>query len=64
MAFSVLLQVGMVDGHGYDDQQEDAICDLHGLWQMIQSTFKPIFRWFWLIGYTYELLRCLDLKIW
>ena len=59
-----LVQVGMVNGHGYDDQQEDAICDVRGPWQTIQSTFKPVYCWFWLIGYAYELLRCLDLKIW
>ena len=55
------VQVGTVDGHGYDGQQVDTICDICGSWQMIQSTFKPVFRWFWLIGYTYKLFRCLDL---
>ena len=60
----VLVQVDPVNGHGYDGQQEDAICNVCGLWQTIQSTFKPVFRWFRLIGYAYELLRCLDLKIW
>ena len=43
MACSVLVQVGTVDGHGYDGQQEDAICEVSGPWQTIQSTFKPIF---------------------
>ena len=56
--------VGMLDGHGYDGQQKDTICDICGPWQMIQSTFKPDFHWFWLIGYDYELLRCLDVEIW
>ena len=32
MACSVLVQAGMVDGRGYNGQQEDAICG-----QMIQS---------------------------
>ena len=31
MACSVLVQVGTVDGCGYDGQQEDAICDIRGL---------------------------------
>ena len=31
MACNVLVQVGTVDGHGYDGQQEDAICDVSGL---------------------------------
>ena len=31
MACNVLVQVGMVDGRGYDGQQEDAICDVRGL---------------------------------
>ena len=49
MACNVLVQVGTVSGRGYDGQQEDAICDIRGPWQMIQSTFKPVFRWFnWL----------------
>ena len=30
MACNVLVQVGMVDGRGYDGQQEDAICDIRG----------------------------------
>ena len=64
MACSMLVQVGRIDGYGYDGQQEDTICDVHGPWQTIQSTFKPVFRWFWLIGYTYELLKCLDLETW
>ena len=32
MACNVLVQVGMVDGHGYDGQQEDTICDIRGPW--------------------------------
>ena len=63
-ACCVLVQVGTVDGHGYDGQQEDAICDVRGSWQTIQSTFKPVYCWFRLIGYAYKLLRCLDLEIW
>ena len=53
MACNVLVQVGMVDGRGYDGQQEDAICEVCGLWQMIQSIFKPVCRRFQLIGYAY-----------
>ena len=49
--------VDMVDGHGYDGQQDDTIYDVCGLWQMIQCTFKSVFCWFQLIGYAYELLR-------
>ena len=30
MACSVLVQVGAVNGCGYDGQQEDAICDICG----------------------------------
>ena len=30
MACNVLVQVGTVDGRGYDGQQEDAICDVRG----------------------------------
>ena len=43
IARSALVQVGMVNGRGYDGQQEDAICDICGTWQMIQTTFKPVF---------------------
>ena len=31
MTCNVLVQVGTVDGLGYDGQQEDAICDVRGL---------------------------------
>ena len=64
MAWNVLVQVGTVDGRGYDVQQEDAICNVRGPWQTIQSAFKPICCWFWLIDYACKLLRCLDLEIW
>ena len=43
MACSVLVQVGTVDGRGYNGHQVDAICDACGPCQMIQSTFKPVF---------------------
>ena len=56
--------VGMVDGHGYDGRQKDAICDVRGPCLTIWSTFKPVCHWFRLIGYAYELLRCLDVEIW
>ena len=56
--------VGMVDGYGYDGRQKDAICDICGPCLTIRSTFKPVCCWFQLIGYTYELLRCLDVEIW
>ena len=56
--------VGMVDGRGYDGRQKDAICDVRGPCLTIWSTFKPVCRWFRMIGYTYELLRCLDVEIW
>ena len=36
------------------------ICDVHGSCLTIRSTFKPVCRWFRLIGYAYELLRCLN----
>ena len=55
--------VGTVDGRGYNDQQKGTFCDSRGLCQMIQSTFKPVFCWFRLIGYIYELIRLLDFKI-
>ena len=55
---------GTVHGHGYNGQQKDAICDVRGLCQMIRSIFKPVCCWFRLIGYAYELLRCLDVEIW
>ena len=64
MQYASIVQVGMVDGCGYDGRQEDAICDVRESWQTIQSMFKPVFRWFRLIGYAYKLLRCLDLEIW
>ena len=56
--------VGMVDGCGYDGQQKDAICDVRGPCLTIWSTFKPVCRWFRLIGHAYELLRYLDVEIW
>ena len=43
-ACNVPVQVGMVDERGYDGQQEHAICDVRGQRQMVQSTFKPVFR--------------------
>ena len=43
---------------------KDAIYDVHGLCRTIWSIFKLFCRWFRLIGYTYELLRCLDVEIW
>ena len=59
----------MHSGHGpwawlYNGQEKDATCDVCGLCQTIRSIFKPVCRWFWLIGDTYELLRCLDVEIW
>ena len=60
MAYNVLVQVGTVDGHSYDSQQEDTICDVRGPWQTIQSTFKPVCRWRWLV----TLLSCSDAHIW
>ena len=51
--------VGKVDRRGYDGQQKDATCDVCGRCQTIWSC-----RWFRLIGYAYELLRCLDVEIW
>ena len=56
--------VGKVDGRGYDDQQKDAICDVRGRCQTISSIFSRFVTDFRLIGYTYELLRCLDVEIW
>ena len=56
--------VGMVDGHGYDGRQKDAVCDVLGPCLTIRSTFKLVCHWFRLIGYAYELLRCLDVEIW
>ena len=56
--------VGMVDGHGYDGRQKDAICDIRGPCLTIRSIFKPVCHWFRLIGHVYELLRCLDVEIW
>ena len=56
--------VGMVNGRGYNGQQTDAICYVRWPCQMIWSTLKLVFRWFWLIGHAYELLRCLDVEIW
>ena len=55
--------MGKVDGCGYDSQQKDAICDACGLYRMIQSTLKTVFCGFQMIGYTYELFRCLDVEI-
>ena len=56
--------VVMVDGRGYDSGQNDAICDVRGPCLTIWRTFKPVCRWFRLIGYAYELLRYLDVEIW
>ena len=64
MACSVLVQVGTVDGHGYDGQQEDTIYEVSGPWQMIQSTFKPIFSLIltdWLHLRVAQMPRSLDL---
>ena len=60
---AVLVLMGKVDGRGYDGQQKDTICDVCEPCQKIRSKIKPVFRWFRLIGYTYELLGCLDVKI-
>ena len=56
--------MGMVNGCGYDSRQKDTICDVYGLCLTIQSTFKPVCCWFWLISYAYKLLKCLDVEIW
>ena len=56
--------VGRVDGCGYDGRQKDAICDVRGPCLTIRGTFKPVCRWFRLIGHAYKLLRCLDVEIW
>ena len=56
--------VGMVDGRGYDGRQKDTICDIRGPCLTNRSTFKPVCRWFRLIGHIYKLLRCLDIEIW
>ena len=63
----------MVNGHGYNGQQIDTICDTHRPCQMI---LKPVFADFdyslgggggggggW-GGYAYYFLRCLDDQIW
>ena len=55
----LIVLVSTVDGCGYDGQQKDAIYDVRGQCQTIRSTLKLVFRSFRMIGYAYELLRCL-----
>ena len=52
--------MGMVDARGYDGQQKMLFVTC-GPSQTIRSAIKSDFR---LIGYTYELLKCLDIEIW
>ena len=40
-----LVQVGTVDGRGYDGQQEDTIYNVRGPWQTIQSQFFADSDW-------------------
>ena len=57
-----LVLMGTVNGCGYDGQQKDAICDVRGPCQTIQSTFKPVF--FADFGYLVaQMPRCQDLTI-
>ena len=63
----VLVGMGTVDGCGYDGQQKDVICDVRGPCQICERFevhSSQFFRWFQLIGYAYESLRCLHVEIW
>ena len=53
--------MGTVDGCGYDSQQIYTICDACRPCHLIVNILKPVFRQ---IRCTFELLRCLNLKIW
>ena len=57
MSRSTWAIVGMINGHGFECQNKDAISDAHGPFQSIRSTLKRVFCRFWLIGCAYELLR-------
>ena len=63
IACSVLLQVGIVNGHGYDGQQEDAICDVHDD-KWFKSTFKPVFQLILTDWIALQVAQMPDLKIW
>ena len=56
--------VGMVDGCGYDGQQNNAICDVCEPCQTIEAHSSQFFADFQLIGYAYELLKCPHVEIW
>ena len=56
--------VSMVDGRGYDCQQEDTICDACRPCYLIRSALMPILGQVRLIRCAYESLTCLHLEIW
>ena len=64
LTISTSTVVGMVDGCGYDGRQRDAICDVRGPCPNDLKHIQASLSLIQLIGYAYELLRCLDVEIW